>query len=118
MAAGVTVICLRYMHLGTLLRACALLAAQQFAYFATGKQTVSFQGYAVSDGTKKIYKQLFADIPARTDEETLEHCAILGSSHKTVPPSLTNVATLLTHALHSSALLWHAPLPTQIKRKE
>lgn len=118
MEAGVTVICLRYMHLGTLLRACALLAAQQFAYFATGEQTVGFKGYAVSEVTKKIYTKLFADIRARTDEETLEHCAILESSHKTVPPSLTNVATLLTHALHSSVLLWHAPLPTQIKRKE
>ena len=79
---------------------------------------MAFKASLTATAQKKIYKKLFADIPARTDEETLEHCAILGSSHKTVPPSLTNVATLLTHALRSSVLLWHAPLPTQIKRKE
>ena len=118
MEAGVTVICLRHMHLGTLLRACALLGAQQFAYFATEGQTVGFQGYPVSEGTQKIYKKLFADIRAQTDERNLDHCAILDSSQETVSPSLTNVAALLTHALHSSALLWHAPLPTQIKPKE
>ena len=118
MEAGETVICLRHMHLGTLLRACALLGAQQFAYFATEGQTVGFQGYPVSKGTIKIYKKLFADIRAQTDERNLDHCAILDSSQETVPPSLTNVTALLTHALHSSALLWHAPLPTQIKRKE
>ena len=118
MSEGVTVVCLRHMHLATLLRACALLAAQQFACFGSDGQTVGFEGYAASAGTKKIYEQLFHNIRVRIQPPDLRHCAVLDGRHETAAASLANVATLLTHALHSSGLLWHSPLPAQIEHKD
>ena len=125
---GVTVICLRHMHLGSLLRACALLATQQFAYFGSKGQEVGFEGVAVSTGSKKIYEKLFHRIGVAIDESEyhvqddydcsayMHAHSILHNRREKAPQSIKNVASMLMHALQNSGLLFYAPLPTQIRR--
>lgn len=52
----------------SLLRACALLATQQFAYFSSNGQTVGFQGEPVSKGSQRIYEKLFQHIQVEIND--------------------------------------------------
>lgn len=113
MYEGITVFCLRKMGLGTLLRACTLLAAQQFAFFGKEGQAVGFDGKAVSRGTKKIYKELFADILLKGNGYV--NCTRLYASQGNTPPQSTqNVARMLWHWYGKHARLCTAPLASHI----
>jgi hypothetical protein len=117
MEVGVTVICLRQMYLATLLRACALLATQQFAYFAGGEHSVGFQGMAASTGSQLIYDEMFKEIRVYTDEiaRFTSHHAIVRARAEEVPQSIMVVARMLTDSLRKSAQMYKAPLPAQIR---
>ena len=121
MDQGITVFCLRNMGLGTLLRACALLAAQQFAFFGSERQAVGFQGKPVSVGTQKIYKNLFDNILLQGNDGI--DCTRLYALRANIPQSTQNVARMLWQWYDKNAHLCTAPLATriimhdQVKRK-
>ena len=109
---GITVFCLRNLGLGTLLRACALLAAQQFAYFGDQRQAVGFEGTPISIGAQKIYEQLFADILLKGTDYV--HCTRLYASQGNTQQSTQNVARMLWRWYAKHARLCTAPLASHI----
>jgi len=115
----VTVFCLRQMHLCTLLHACALLAAQQFAYFGSKTQTVMLAGTATDSYLKKIYALVFAGmlLQSTTPDSELAYAGLSASSQNP-PQSLQNVADMLSHACSQSGCVYAAPVATQIPVQE
>lgn len=126
MAAGVTAVCVRYMHLATILRACALLVAQQIAYLGSGSESVRFMGDPVSTATLCIYNKIFrhlhnangTDCTRMRDGDDSCHQMIAQLSNPgdgTIAQSTMNVSQLLWHWNSQSAYMYKGPLPLQIR---
>ena len=118
MEAGNTIICLRCMHLATLLRACALLIAQQLACLCIHGETVALSGICQARETKRIYARIFhsfdTDDLHRDGDECIGTLRNSGAQH--VPRSLVTVANILWMWHDTSAFMFHEALPAQIRR--
>ena len=121
MASGQTAVCVRCMHLATLLRACALLVAQQIAYLGNAADSVLFTGDPVSEGTQRIYGRLFAGLgnPQRPNgDDSCQKIAVQLRNPGTdaIPQSITNVTEQLWHWYDQSAFMCGGALPPQIQK--
>ena len=118
MDAGNTIMCLRCMHLATLLRACALLIAQQLACLCGSNETVGLGGIPQAPETKRIYNRIFNDF--KTNDFFVNGDIQIGTlrngSATDVPQSLVNVAEMLWRWHDKSAFMCHEALPAQIRR--
>ncbi len=117
MQEGNTVICLRCMHLATLLRACALLIAQQLVCLCSGKQTVGLTGMCLAPETKRIYQRIFQNFETSDFVQSGNMCTgtLRKGSAKQVPQSLVAVADMLWTWYDKSAFMFHQPLAQQIR---
>lgn len=120
MASGQTAVCVRYMHLATLLRACALLVAQQIAYLGSAAESVLFKGDPVSGGTQAIYRRLCTGLDTRQPPNADDSCHAMAvqlwnPGTDMIPQSVTNVSEQLWHWYDQSAFMCRQALPAQIK---
>lgn len=118
---GATALCVREMHLATVLRICALLLAQQIAYCGSSTESVCFQGEAVSDATIKIYTDLFDNLKrvkytsSGNSARSLELYAQVFNPGAAIPQTLINASNMLSKCRTKSGDLCHAPFPRQIR---
>ena len=120
MASGQTAVCVRYMHLATLLRACALLVAQQIAYLGSAAESVLFKGDPVSGGTQAIYRRLCTGLDTRQPPNADDSCHAMAVQLRNpgtdmIPQSVTNVSEQLWRWYDQSAFMCRQALPAQIK---
>ena len=127
MAAGATAVCVRHMHMATILRACALLVAQQIAYLGSGSESVRFMRDPVSEATQRIYQKLFSGLgdAHRRDCTTMTHgddschemsVQLFNPGPGTIAKSTWNVSEFLWYWYRQSEYMYHQPLPLQIRR--
>jgi hypothetical protein len=118
MEAGNTIICLRCMHLATLLRACALLIAQQLACVCCDNETVGISGDPQARQTKRIYERIFRDFTGNNFRQNgdTRTGTLHNESAQQVPQSLANVADILWAWHDNSAFMFHQALPVQVRQ--
>jgi hypothetical protein len=127
MESGQTAVCVRCMHLGTLLRACALLVAQQIAYLGSPSDPVLFKGDPVSEGTRRIYGKLFMGLGDAQEQKSMTMMHQDDSCHQMavrlwnpgmgiIPQSIMNVSERLWHWYTQSAYMCGGALPPQIRQ--
>jgi hypothetical protein len=124
---GATALCVRRMHLATLLRICALMLAQQIAYCGSTTESVCFEGEAVSDATIKIYTDLFRNLHAAEDmtsgnllleakaAQCLELYAQVFNPGASIPQTIINASNMLSNCRGKSGDLCDASFPRQIR---
>lgn len=128
MDQGSTVVCVRQMHLATLLRACALLVAQQIACLGTGPENISFEGVPASQATDRMYASLFPGLrgptlrplPTRHRDQVVPrakwHAQLENVSHNLTPQSIVNVVNVIWTWYENKAWMYNSgPLPAQIR---
>lgn len=120
MASGQTAVCVRCMHLATLLRACALLVAQQIAYLGSPADSVLFKGDPVSEGTRVIYSRLCRGLDTTQRPNADDSCYQIAARLRnpgtdTIPQSVTNVSEQLWRWYDKSAFMCRRALPAQIR---
>ena len=125
---GGTVICVRRMHMATLLRACALLVAQQIAFLGSTDETVGFSGIPMTEATQCIYGYLFFNLGGRNlrplrkriesqrHQSLIVHALLRNEPEGIIPQSITNVANILWAWYRNKAFMYkNGPLPAQIQ---
>ena len=125
---GATALCVREMHLATVLRICALLLAQQMAYCGGDDDSVCFEGEAVKEATIKIYTDLFWGLHTAnyttsdnlssdgTKVQVSEAYAQVFNPGADIPQAIINASNMLSKCRTKSADLCHESLPSQIRR--
>ena len=124
---GATALCVRGMHLATVLRICALMLAQQIAYCGRTTDSVCFEGEAVSDATIKIYADLFQNLHTAEDmtsgnllleakaAQCLELHAQVFNPGASIPQTIINASNMLSNCRAKSGDLCDASFPRQIR---
>jgi hypothetical protein len=124
---GATALCVRGMHLATVLRICALMLAQQIAYCGSTTESVCFEGEAVSDATIKIYTELFRNLHTAEDmtsgnllfdakaAKCLELHAQVFNLGASIPQTIINASNMLSNCRGKSGDLCHASFSRQIR---
>jgi hypothetical protein len=125
---GATALCVREMHLATVLRICALLLAQQMAYCGGDDDSVCLEGEAVKEATIKIYTDLFwglhtADYTTSdnsssdgTKVQVLEAYAQVFNPGVDIPQAIINASNMLSNCCTKSADLCEESFPSQIRK--
>ena len=124
---GATALCVRGMHLATLLRICALMIAQQIAYCGSTADSVCFEGEAVSDATIKIYTDLFENLHTAEDmasgnllleakaAQCLDLHAQVFNPGASIPQTIINASNMLSNCRRKSGDLCDASFGRQIR---